>query len=302
MLPGEQYLYGDFGTALLPCAVGRQPTSQHSRHVILSGAENCPTGNSSHPGKGNEANFDSGETKYLIVNADDFGLSEGVTRGIIEAHEQGIVTSTSLMVRWPSSRLAGAYARSHSAFAVGLHLDLGEYIFRDGEWISLYRRVDNADPIEVRREVFSQLQLFREMIGEDPTHLDSHQHAHLNEPLRTIATEMAELLAIPLRHFSTHIRYCGDFYGQSERGEPYHEAIQAEKLIGIIRKIPPGITELACHPGYADDLNSVYRGERVVELRALCDPAVQSSLTEFNVRIRSFRQAPVALSNLTKID
>ena len=42
-------------------------------------------------------------TRHLIVNADDFGQSAGINRGIIEAHEHGIVTSTSLMVRWPAA-------------------------------------------------------------------------------------------------------------------------------------------------------------------------------------------------------
>ena len=51
--------------------------------------------------------------RFLIVNADDFGLSEGVNRGIIEAHERGIVTSASLMVLKPSAVSAAAYSREH---------------------------------------------------------------------------------------------------------------------------------------------------------------------------------------------
>ena len=47
----------------------------------------------------------------LIVNADDFGLSEGVNRGIIEAHERGIVTSASLMVLRPAAASAADYSR-----------------------------------------------------------------------------------------------------------------------------------------------------------------------------------------------
>lgn len=183
------------------------------------------------------SSFASGEAKYLIVNADDFGQSAGVTRGIIEAHEQ-IVTSASLMVHWPSAQEAGAYARSHPELSVGLHLDFGECSFRDGEWISLYRRVNNADTVEVRREALCQLQSFREIVGDDPTHLDSHQHAHLNDPLRTIAIEIAEMLVVPLRHVSADISYCGEFYGQSRQGDPYHEAIQKEKLVDILRGLP----------------------------------------------------------------
>src|SRR4051794_34872451 len=61
--------------------------------------------------------------RILIVNADDFGQSAAITRGIVRAHEQGIVTSTSLMVRCP----AAAEAVKHAAgLDLGLHIDLGE--------------------------------------------------------------------------------------------------------------------------------------------------------------------------------
>lgn len=48
----------------------------------------------------------------MIVNADDFGLSPGVNRGIIQAHEHGIVTSASLMVRRAAAYQAAQYART----------------------------------------------------------------------------------------------------------------------------------------------------------------------------------------------
>ena len=57
----------------------------------------------------------AGAARVLIVNADDFGLSAGVNRGIVEAHERGIVTSASLMVRRPAAREAADYARTHPA-------------------------------------------------------------------------------------------------------------------------------------------------------------------------------------------
>ena len=50
-------------------------------------------------------------SRRLIVNADDFGRTDGVNRGIITAHERGIVTAATLMVRWPAAVRAGAYAR-----------------------------------------------------------------------------------------------------------------------------------------------------------------------------------------------
>src|SRR3989442_11035463 len=115
---------------------------------------------------------------FLIVNADDFGLSPGVNRGIIWAHENGIVTSASLMVRWPAAAEAARYTRATRSLGVGLHLDLGEWTCRGGEWSPLYQVARLDHPVEVREEVSRQLSAFRELVGQDPTHLDSHQHVH----------------------------------------------------------------------------------------------------------------------------
>ena len=79
--------------------------------------------------------------RYLIVNADDFGQSAGINRGIVTAHEQEIVTSASLMVRWQAAARAAEYAREHPEFSVGLHVDLGEWAFRDGDWVALYDEI-----------------------------------------------------------------------------------------------------------------------------------------------------------------
>ena len=62
--------------------------------------------------------------RLLIVNADDFGRSESINGGIVQAHERGIVTSASIMVRWQAARDAAAYAREHGKLGLGLHLDL----------------------------------------------------------------------------------------------------------------------------------------------------------------------------------
>ena len=83
--------------------------------------------------------------RYLIVNADDFGQSHGVNRGIIEAHERGIVTSASLMVRWPAATEAAAYSRQHPHLSLGLHVDFGEWACRGGHWVPLYEVVPSND-------------------------------------------------------------------------------------------------------------------------------------------------------------
>jgi predicted glycoside hydrolase/deacetylase ChbG (UPF0249 family) len=227
--------------------------------------------------------------KVLVVNADDFGQSDGVTRGIAEAFERGIVTSASMMVRWPAASAAARYARAQPDLALGLHLDFGEWALCDGEWVQLYETADVTNAEQVRSEAFQQLDLFRDLVGAEPTHVDSHQHVHLQEPIRSAATEIARLIGIPLRHCSPAIAYCGEFYGQDEYGNAYRDGIEVASLIRIFRHLRPGITELACHPGYAEGLTTMYRDERTIEVHSLCNPAVRLALGDFGVELKSFR-------------
>ncbi|MBI3943415.1 MAG: ChbG/HpnK family deacetylase [Chloroflexi bacterium] len=231
--------------------------------------------------------------KHLIVNADDFGMSPAINRGIIKAYEQGIVTSASLMVRWPEAPAAAAYSRNHPQLSVGLHVDLGEWAYRDEAWIELYQVVSLDNHEAVAEEISHQLEAFRELIGRDPTHLDSHQHAHLEEPIRSCLEELAGRLHVPLRQCAPRIHYCGSFYGQDGKGWSFPEFISPASLIQILRDIQPGITELACHPGEGEDLltlDTVYRMEREHEVRALCDSRVRSAILEAGIELVSFKE------------
>jgi predicted glycoside hydrolase/deacetylase ChbG (UPF0249 family) len=232
------------------------------------------------------------DRRLLIVNADDFGQSPEVNRGIVEAHERGIVTSTSLMVRGPAAAAAAAYARGRPALGVGLHFDLAEWAYRDGAWVCLYEVVPAGDPAAVAAEATRQLAAFRQLVGRDPTHLDSHQHVHRDDPARGLLAALGRDLGVPVRHFSP-VRYCGDFYGQTGKGEPYPEGITADALVRVIAGLPAGGTELCCHPGYADDVDSMYRAERAAEVAALCDPRVPAAIAEAGVELVSFAAARV---------
>src|SRR5262245_60598211 len=99
-------------------------------------------------------------SRSLIINADDFGRSSGVNLGIITAYEWGIVTSASLMVRWPAATEAARYAQAHPALSLGLHVDLAEWVYRNDEWCVQYRVVDTADAKAVAHEIDRQLATF----------------------------------------------------------------------------------------------------------------------------------------------
>ena len=221
--------------------------------------------------------------RLLIVNADDFGRSTSVNRGVIEAYEHGIVTSASLMVGWPASEAAAAYARANAGLSLGLHLDIGEWAYSEDGWVQLYGVGDDLEA-----EVDRQLARFRELAGRNPTHLDSHQHVHREEPLRSIMLRLARELRVPLREFSERVHYCGEFYGQAKNGRPYPEGITVARLLQIVASLRPGITELGCHPGLRGQLESSYRDERPREVEALCDPRVPIALQHERIEFRSF--------------
>jgi predicted glycoside hydrolase/deacetylase ChbG (UPF0249 family) len=230
--------------------------------------------------------------RYLIVNADDFGQSRGVNRGIMQAHGRGIVTSASLMVRWLAAPEAAAYAREHPSLSLGLHIDLGERVFRAGEWVPMYTVVSLHDAATIGDEITRQLETFRRLLGRDPTHLDSHQHVHLREPVRTLLIEVAHQLEIPLRHCSPAVCYRGNFYGQTAEGTPLPDVISVDGLLRILETLPSGLTELGCHPADGCDLNTMYRHERLEELRVLCDARVRAAIKTMGIKLCSFHGLP----------
>lgn len=228
------------------------------------------------------------ESRFLIVNADDLGLSAGVNAGVFEAHERGIVTSASLMVRAPAATEAIAELPAHPALAVGLHLDLAEWRYENGEWRSVYERCALEDPVSVEDECRAQLEMFRELTGGRPTHLDSHQHLHMEEPVAAVAAGLAAELGVSLR--AKTIRYEGGFYGQSGKGEPFPAGIEVERLLELIESLPSGWTELGCHPGLGVGVESTYGPERERELRSLCDQRVREAIERAGIELRSFKQ------------
>ena len=148
-------------------------------------------------------------SSQVIVNADDFGLHPAVNRGICRAHQEGIVTSTSLI---PCGRAFGdAVERLNGCpdLDVGVHLTLVEerpvsppeqipsLVNRDGRMPASYReftrgwlsgRIRHGD---VRRELESQIQRVLRA-GLHPTHIDGHQHVHCLPGLWPMVSSFAE--------------------------------------------------------------------------------------------------------------
>jgi len=218
--------------------------------------------------------------KFLVVNADDFGASTGINRGIVEGHVRGIVTSASLMVTGRALGEAVSLSEEHPALSVGLHWDV---------WGEDEREFDVRDHGAVRDEFHRQMDEFHRRLGRLPTHIDSHRHAHREEHLRPVFGELAHSLGIPLRD-EGRVRFVGGFYAQWEWMKTNLEYVSVpflEHLLG--EEVQPGWTELSCHPGYvSDDFFSVYLPEREAELRTLTDPRIAAAITTLGIRLASY--------------
>jgi predicted glycoside hydrolase/deacetylase ChbG (UPF0249 family) len=227
--------------------------------------------------------------RALIVTADDFGRTPEINAGVIAAHRDGIVTSASLMVRWPAAAAAVELAREHAGLSLGLHVDLGEWSWDEqAGWQPVYQAVDGDDGQAVSEEAARQLAAFRSLTGADPTHIDSHQHVHRSEPARSVLLAAARKLGVPLRGDDARVRHCPAFYGQTAEGAPLPELITPEALMATIRSLPGGVSELGCHPGEGAGMPTAYDRERAIELRTLCDSGVRACLDEERVTLMSF--------------
>ncbi len=221
--------------------------------------------------------------KWLIVTGDDFGISRGINRGILQAHRDGIVTSTSLMVDRPACEEAAALARECQTLSLGLHLEL-----------------DAVEPERVRAELERQLARFVDVVGAAPTHVDSHHDVHRDPKILPEVSAWARRAGVPLRGYS-RVRHSPEFYGQWG-GETHLEQIGVEGLLRLLDAgVGDGVTELTCHPGYVDaELFSSYAAEREVELQTLCDHRVFQAIVERDIRLIGFRDLP-ALADCTSV-
>ncbi len=192
------------------------------------------------------------------------------------------------MVRSSAANEAAEYARAYPALSVGLHFDLGEWRYSRGDWIEAYRVVDTEDVSAVRDELQQQLARFVKLLGREPSHLDSHQHAHRSELIRTLMLEVAVRLNVPLRSYTNGLAFLGSFYGQTDEGETLPAGISLKQLVSLVGSLPLGWTEMSCHPGHANGLDSVYVKEREEEVCVLRSPGAREALACAGVKLRSF--------------
>ncbi|MBN2302991.1 MAG: ChbG/HpnK family deacetylase, partial [Anaerolineae bacterium] len=235
--------------------------------------------------------------KYLIVNADDFGISPRVSEGIIEAHQRGIVTSTSVMAHMPAAGDAIRRAQQEAPrLGLGLHLTLSfgppaapaeevsSLVTPEGTFCSNFQELKALAPrftaADLKTEYTAQMERFIALAGHPPDHLDSHHGAsYWIAAAFDVMLALAAQYGLPIRSPGTHAdlgtvpRILAEY--DSVRW-PQHitpalvffgAGATPENLRAILSDLPDGVSEFFCHPGYADDLDEAYAAPRENELK-----------------------------------
>jgi hypothetical protein len=238
--------------------------------------------------------------RLLIVNADDLGYDPEVSRGILEALEAGVVTSTTLMVNTPFSEEA---ARAAHGRAVGLHLNLARHapvsaeipgeLLSKGQFDEGRAGELGADAVEA--EALAQLDRFAALAGQEPTHVDVHKHLHRHAGVLEGLARAARSRDLPVRSIDAGMRASLARWGVRTNDDFIGDAGPAaywtlEQLEADLAKVRDGVTELMCHPGYAPvKVQSGYAAQREVELRTFADPRAREAIRRAGIVLADWR-------------
>jgi predicted glycoside hydrolase/deacetylase ChbG (UPF0249 family) len=245
--------------------------------------------------------------KRLIVNADDLGRTRGVNRGVFEAHRRGIVTSATLMVNYPAASEVRGLSDASPRLGIGLHVQLTggppqlpparipSLVGVDGRLAPKPDGLAGADPAEVEAEARAQLARFRELMGRDPTHFDSHHHSHRVGAVFAAVVALAKETGRPVRPADPAqvelLRRSGVRTPEHFSEEFFDETARLDVLLAIVRGLPEGTTELMCHPAVVDEelrSTSSYALPRARELAVLTNPEALEAVRESGALLVSY--------------
>jgi predicted glycoside hydrolase/deacetylase ChbG (UPF0249 family) len=267
--------------------------------------------------------------KRLVVNADDFGFTRDVNQGIIEAHQRGILTASTLMANGDAFEDGVRLARENPVLDLGAHLvliggrSLASPEARLPDSIPKLLAAIAARRIHIYEELSAQVRRILDT-GIRLTHLDTHKHTHLVPPVLDAVARIAEEFGIrwvrrpfdlPLtaaragapwlkratsdglalvrarfhRVLAKHHCRTTDHFA----GFQITGRFRAKELVALIRALPEGSTELMCHPGRSTaELRAArtrLKQSREEELAALTAPETRRALEESGVELVNYR-------------
>jgi predicted glycoside hydrolase/deacetylase ChbG (UPF0249 family) len=255
----------------------------------------------------------SSGSRLLIVNADDFGFTRDVNRGIVAAHRQGILSATTLMANGEAFDDAVELAQNTPSLDIGCHLVLvqGRSLVSGREFPETWKDLLGT---MVKREldVYGELRAqVRKLIdaGITPSHFDTHKHTHVLPNVFSAVVRLAREFAVPFIRlpFDTGwmpVRPMDAWYRRRLKqaqlrctdhflGFRLTDTLTEDSFAKALAKVPEGSTEFMCHPGYlGDDLRRAatrLKETRERELAALTSPRVRQVLAARGIAVTNYR-------------
>jgi predicted glycoside hydrolase/deacetylase ChbG (UPF0249 family) len=226
-------------------------------------------------------------SKRLIINADDYGRTAGVVEGILRAHQQGIVTSTTAMMNMPGIEDALRRAQSYPELGLGVHLvfsawrpllppeQIPSLVDADGAFLSqkaLWAHPEAIQRDELRAELTAQVERFQALTGRAPDHLDCHHHVHSHPFFFAIYVELAAQWGLPIRTpFPLE-----EMLSEAAATVPLIEGLPLSKVRAMIRQDRELVQAYGVH--HPDHFVGRFYGEEAVTLENLL--AILESLRE----------------------
>jgi chitin disaccharide deacetylase len=272
--------------------------------------------------------------KNLIVNADDLGWTEGINRGIADAHRRGLVTSASLLANGLAFDSGLAVSRNQPNLGVGVHLNLSDgpptaaacsvpgLLNKSGnleggpESLLLRIAARNLPLGEVEREWDAQIAKVIG-VGISPTHLDGHKHVHMLPGLFQLALRLARkhgIGAIRISHEESRLRSVLSSGGKLKTSVVLKQGIQARGLKILARDARDmaeraGISSTDYFCGIAQTGELTREGvERLLETlpegttELMCHPGyVDDDLRQTRTRLQGSRQSELEILTDTSV-
>ncbi|NHC41444.1 chitin disaccharide deacetylase [Bacillus sp. MM2020_1] len=219
----------------------------------------------------------------LIVNADDFGFSQGVNHGIIDSFLYGIVNSTTMMMTMAGTNHAIQLAKRYPKLRVGIHLVLtcGKPLVDNVPSLvddnGYFKSLSTFNPKglsleELEREWTAQIERFIHA-GLTPTHMDSHHHVHTLNELNPVIKNLSAKFRLPIRKNGFNSIDGVDSFSDVSLFDFYGEGVNPDYFTKLKERIQDGMTvEVMCHPAYIDNNllhGSTYTFQRLTELEIL---------------------------------
>ncbi|HUY14911.1 MAG TPA: ChbG/HpnK family deacetylase [Terriglobia bacterium] len=247
----------------------------------------------------------------VILNADDFGLTDGVSAGIVHLIRHGVLTSTSAMVCVPGAleNLARWSAKIPGRIGAHLQLTTGSPVLgatqvpslarSDGRFPASRKQITAPNPQELRNEWQAQIETLIHL-GIQITHLDSHHHVHGLPTVFPVFCEIARYYNLPARPLddAMALRF-------QERGIPcvhrslldwYGGDLSVQSLLSLLERgmagLPAGpVVEVMCHPAFdISGLEAVskYVVDRQREFEVLQSPQLFEAMRTKNLQLDHF--------------